>query len=162
MCVGLYPRSVRWCVRLHKCVLVVSGVEQMRRMRMAWLYGILLNVCGAWHDVGSRYEWVSVGLLYICVSIRPFFNSVRVSKNGTLVLEETNVNLIVGWDELRWSLKDVRWVSPCGHMKVMSSMKRFHDCGRGLCREFSSSLFSSSPMNRFAYEGAVGVPMAVP
>ena len=28
--------------------------------------------------------------------------------------------------------------------------------------EFSSSLFSSSPMNRFAYEGAVGVPMAVP
>ena len=129
---------------------------------MAWLYGILLNVCGAWHDVGSRYEWVSVGLLYICVSIRPFFNSVRVSKNGTLVLEETNVNLIVGWDELRWSLKDVRWVSPCGHMKVMSSMKRFHDCGRGLYREFSSSLFSSSPMNRFAYEGAVGVPMAVP
>ena len=72
MCVGLYPRSVRWCVRLLKCVLVVSGVEQIRRMRMAWLYGILLNVCGAWHDVGSRYEWVSVGLLYICVSIRPF------------------------------------------------------------------------------------------
>ena len=72
MCVGLYPRSVRWCVRLLKCVLVVSGVEQIRRMRMARLYGILLNVCGAWHDVGSRYEWVSVGLLYICVSIRPF------------------------------------------------------------------------------------------
>ena len=75
---------------------------------MAWLYEMLLNVREAWHNVGSRYGWASVGLLYICASIRLFFNSVRVSKNGTLVLEETNVNLIVECDKLKWSLKDVR------------------------------------------------------
>ena len=67
------------------------------------------------------------------------------------------VNFIVGWRVFTFEM----YVSSSSlvpvHMMNISSMYLFQVCICSSC-SFSSSL----PMNRFAYEGAILVPMAVP
>ena len=46
------------------------------------------------------------------------------------------------------------------HMMKISSMNRFHSIMFGLPNSFNFS--SSLPINRFAYAGAILVPIAVP
>ena len=99
---GSYCRFVRWLLRLLRWSSSVSGVEQMRRTRRAWLYGMLFSVCGGCEDVGRRYEWVSVGLVYssVCSLLSTILR--RVSRKGISSEDDSSVNLMVGWMVLIW------------------------------------------------------------
>ena len=70
-------------------------------------------------------------------------------------MELSWVNLIVGWDWLRYIINWFSSDSGPGQMHKMSSMYLFHNSG--LSRSFSSN----SAMKMLAYEGAILVPMAV-
>ena len=61
-----------WCLyplffkRLQSCprrLFVFSGVEHIRLILRAWLYGMPLVQCFGWQLLGDKYWWVSVGLL---------------------------------------------------------------------------------------------------
>ena len=57
-------------------------------------------------------------------------------------------------------MKSASLSCPCVQIKKMSSIKRHHT--RGLYGAFSRAVASRDPINRFAYGGAILVPMAVP
>ena len=62
----------RWHFSSPSRFLVVCSLEQMRLIRRAWLYGILLVQWLGWQLCGDRYWCLSVGLLYMSVDIIPF------------------------------------------------------------------------------------------
>ena len=85
-----------------------------------------------------------------------------VSRKSTLLVECVTLNLIVGWNELRYWMNDRNDSSPCVQIKNMSSINLFHRRGMRWLGEDESNACSSAPMNIFANEGAILVPIAVP
>ena len=86
-----------------------------------------------------------------------------MSRNVISVSEDWKVNLIEGCDWLSEDWKCERVLGDPTQMNWMSSMYLFQVPCRMLTFFCESMAFCSScPMNRFAYDGAQGVPMAVP
>ena len=86
----------------------------------------------------------------------------RTSRNGTYAGEFSNVNLIVVWNVLVCCMNVSSDSLPSDQMKLTSSMNRRHDDRNGCVGALDKRSSSMQAMKRFAYEGAVGVPMAVP
>ena len=85
-----------------------------------------------------------------------------VSRKLTLLVECVTSNLMVGWNELRCCMNDWNDASPCVQIKNMSSINLFHRRGMRWSGEDESNVCSSVPINMFANEGAIFVPIAVP
>ena len=60
---------------------LISGFVQILRILRHSEHGILVVVCLGWHELGSKYWFLSVFFLYRSISILPFFISHEVSKN---------------------------------------------------------------------------------
>jgi hypothetical protein len=52
---SLYPRLFKCWLKSPNLCLVVSTVEHIRFILMAWLNGILLKQCLGWQLLGERY-----------------------------------------------------------------------------------------------------------
>ena len=59
---SLYPRLFKWWRKSPSHCLVVSTVEHIRFILIAWLNGILLKQCLGWQLLGERYWCLPVGL----------------------------------------------------------------------------------------------------
>ena len=72
-----------------------------------------------------RYMWASVGFVYRVVYKVPcWVLQTVVSRKFTFVGDWSQVNLKVGWQVFRCSIKLVSSVEPCCHSIKMSSMYR--------------------------------------
>ena len=69
-----------------------------------------------------RYWWVSVGLVYKVVVIRLDFLCTVTSRKWVFCWEKSEVNLMVLWKELMWSMNVWRLSSSLVQMKKISSM----------------------------------------
>ena len=63
---SLYPHVFKWWCKSPSLCLVVSTVEHIHFILMAWLNGILLKQCLGLQLLGERYWCLSVGLEYSC------------------------------------------------------------------------------------------------
>ena len=135
----------------------------MRRKRKARLKGIARSVWFGRQEDIRRYWCLSIGFVWRSVWIWLLLRWTCTSRKGSdwlEVLEYSPVNLTVGWMEFRYWMKALRWSSPSVQIIKTSSMN-LHQT-KGLWGAFSMACCSSLPMKRFAYEGAMRVPIAVP
>ena len=104
------------------------------------------------------FIWVRVSRIWLFWNLFPLYRV--ISKNVSSVSLISCVNLMVVC--IRFSL--VMYASKSGFEPVqvtkMSSINLFHIRMCGLPNSFN--FISSLPMNRFAYAGAIFVPIAVP
>ena len=70
--------------------------EQMHLIQRAWLQGIASLQCLGWQLLVAKYWQVSHGFTYRSVTIRPSTIFTVVSKNDTLSVDHSVVNLRVG------------------------------------------------------------------
>ena len=91
------------------------------------------------------------------VNVGPLYTV--VSRKVRLVSLTSKVNLIVSWVSLAFFMNSVSSDCEPVHMMKMSSMNLFHTN----ILSVRACIFSSIlPINRFAYAGAILVPIAVP
>ena len=102
---------------------------------------------------------MSVGSVYKSVCNVSYSKMTVVSRKVTRSVEVSAVNLIVGWKRLICCRKvsSVSW--PCSQIANMSSIYCHKTLGLVLVEAIRSSRFA---INRFAYDGAILVAMAVP
>ena len=98
MSVWLYPLLMRCCDNSVARISNVFGSEHMRLMRSAKLYGIFLEQCLGWLLFGSRYWWLSVGLVCRSTTILSFCMWDFVSRKICSLLDISEVNFMVGWN----------------------------------------------------------------
>ena len=85
-----------------------------------------------------------------------------VSRKFTVLVEYVTSNLMVGWNEFRCSVNDWNVSSPFVQTRNISSMNLFQRSGVRWFGADESRDCSSAPINIFAKEGAILVPIAVP
>ena len=119
----------------------------------------ILQWCG-WQLSIQRYWCVPVGLKCRSVPIRQSLKQTFVSRKVTSSADHEAVNLMVGWWRLRFSMKSCKDGSLWAHMAKISSINLHHI--RGILSWVSRNSRSSFPINNYAYDGAIQIPMAVP
>ena len=147
----------KWHFCSPRRVLVVCSLEQMRLIRRAWLYGIVLVKCFRWQLCGNRYWGLFVGLLYMSNTI--FTGSVSIQKedvsSGCFMSEFYSGVNIVGM--VKETIEGFFRLGPL-HVNVVYETKP----GKWLVGEDCIICFSSFPMKVSAYEDAIFVLIAVP
>ena len=79
---SLYPRFFKWWRKSASLCLMVSTVEHIRFILMAWLNGILLKQCLGWQLLCERYWSLSVGLEYKSVVMLPSLTVMVVTRKA--------------------------------------------------------------------------------
>ena len=122
-----------------------------------------LIVVGGWYEVAWMYSCLFVGFMWVrrilvWSNLSPLYRV--ISRNVSSVSLNSYVNLIVLWIWLIFVIYVMNSDLDPVQMTKISSMNRFHISMFGLPISFSS--ISNFPINRFAYAGAIFVPIAVP
>ena len=99
---------------------------------------------------------MSVGLVYRSVCS---VSSSKMTRKVTCSVDVSTVNLVVGWKRLICCRKVSSDSCPCSQMANMLSI--YHHQTFGLVLVEAISFSSRFAMSRFAYDGAILVPMAV-
>ena len=104
------------------------------------------------------YGYEYRGCMWLWLNLSPLYNV--TSRNVSSLSFSSYVNLMVLWIWLILVMYMVNSDVEPVHMMKISSMNHFHSNMFGLPSSFNFS--SNLPINRFAYAGAIFVPIAVP